>query len=147
MKRAIIMTLLAAACITMTGCWTFGNGKVDNPLTANPYQTGRTFVFVDVVTEPYQPTELALVISQVYAVTRINIDATEFVDLAVRAQINDLYADATPETREMIFNAYKALYARLTSEFEAYPELGRESVFREFSRGVNDALKLYKPGT
>lgn len=140
----LIVVCLAAACLH--GCGTFGNGKLDNPLVATPYQAGRTFVFLDVVTEPIQPEEVKAVTAQVYALAKLNVTGAEtLADDFIEAEIAGLYPDATPEFRQVLFNLYDKLTIRLLSQIDGNVELPRVEVLSEFNRGINDALALYKP--
>ena len=142
----IWLVLVLAVCFGMlSGCSTLGNGKIDNPIAANPYQAGRTFVFVDTISDPFQPAEVAAVIDQVHAIANMNIDAQNLADEFVRAQINELYADSTPEARASIFAIYKAFSARLLYQIELNPNMPEITVLSEFNRGVRDALAIYQP--
>jgi hypothetical protein len=127
------------------GCSTWGNGKVDVPFMEDPYQAGRTFVFIDVVTEPVQPDEVKVVVNQIYALAEGNFLNDNFADDFVRGQIEQLYPDATPEFRQVVFNLYDSLMLRVLYQIDANPDLSDTKVLTEFSRGINDALALYKP--
>lgn len=142
----LLICLICAICgSALTGCSTLGNGKVDVPVVGTPYQAGRTFVFVDTVTEPFQPAEVSAVIDQVYALAQTNLDADSLLDEVVRAQIDQTYADAPQETRDLIYNVYGALRARLDYQVSLNPELPKLEVFYEFNRGIRDALAMYQP--
>lgn len=127
------------------GCSTLGNGEIDIPLVDSPYQAGRTFVFIDTITEPFQPAELALAIDQVYALANANFETESFVDAIVQAQIDEMYADSTDESRAMIFAMYKAVFARIEFQVESNPELPEIEVIDQFFNGVRDALAVYQP--
>ena len=144
MKKIIDAGFLIAALALMAGCSTWGNGKVDLPFAETPYQAGRTFVFIDTITEPFQPLELSAAIDQVYAIASISLGAGGLLDEAVQAGIDQAYSDSTPETRAMIFNIYKAIYARIEIQIEANPEIPKPEVFSEFFRGVEHALLIYQ---
>lgn len=146
MKSAIAML---AMTLIVAGCSTWGNGKVDLPLANTPYQAGRTFVFVDTITEPFQHEELAEVIDQVYALAMINLDEVgeSTLDEIVRAQIEEVYSESTPATQNMIFEVYKAVFARITYQVEINPDLPDIEVLKEFNRGIVDALAIYQPKT
>lgn len=143
-SKALLATALLTGAALMSGC-TLGNGKIDNPLTATPYQSGRTFVFVDVVTSPVQPTEVKVVVNQVYALAQANILNDNLADEFVQAQIAQLYPDATPEFRQVLFNLYAALTARVLDQVDVNPGLPQSEILSEFNRGIRDALALYKP--
>jgi hypothetical protein len=143
--KKVMTALLLAALVTLTGCGTFGNGKLDNPLVATPYQAGRTFVFVDVVTSPVQPQEVQVVVNQVYAIAQNRYLDGSLTDDLIKAQIAQLYPDATPEFRQVMFNLYSALTARILNQAELNPDLPDIEVLSEFNRGIRDALELYKP--
>lgn len=148
MKKMIglgIATTLVAIMAIAAGCSTWGNGKLDNPLTSTPYQSGRTFVVVDLLTEDIQPKEMATVIDQVYALAKVDFTAEILSDELVKNQIDEMYPDSSVEFRQLIFNAYGILKIRLASEVEARVDIPDIEVVSEFFRGVNDALELYRP--
>lgn len=140
MNKGIIAMLLCAMAL-VSGCGIFGNGKID---VVTPYEAGRIFVFMDVVTEPIQPDELKIVTGQVYALAKLNV-TSDFTDELVKQQIAELYPDATEEFRAVLFNLYDALTIKLTAQLDAHAELPKIEVLSEFNRGINDALALYKP--
>ena len=145
MKKLLYITLISICVGLIQGCASWGNGKVDVPFAETPYQAGRTFVFVDTITEPFQPAEVAAAIDQIYAIAEINLDAATLLDEVVQAEINRLYADSTPATRAMIFNIYKAMYDRINFQINTNPDLPKPIVLTEFFRGVKDALAIYQP--
>lgn len=145
LRGIICFVLIVSSWSILSGCSTLGNGKIDVPIVGTPYQAGRTFVFVDTVTEPFQPAEVALVIDQVYALAQVNLDADSLLDEVVRNQIDQTYADAPPETRALIYNVYGALRARLDYQVSLNPDLPKLEVLSEFNRGIRDALAVYQP--
>lgn len=141
-----LMTLIVMVALALaSGCGTLGNGRLDNPLLATPYQAGRTFVFVDVVTEPVQPAEVQAVVNQVYSLAQRNL-GVDMLDNIVLAQIQAAYPDATPEFHQVVLNLYQALTARITEQLRINTDLPERQVLDDFNRGIRDALKLYKPG-
>lgn len=146
MKKVNYQLILIATIFSIcAGCSTWGNGKVDVPGFETPYQAGRTFVFVDTITEPFQPVEMAAAINQVYAVAEFNLNAETLLDEVVRAEIDALYADSTPEARAMIFNIYKAMFHRIEFQIDANPDIPKPEVLTQFFNGVTDALAIYQP--
>ena len=129
----------------VAGCGTLGNGKVDLPITDSPYQAGRTFVVIDLVTEPIQPDEVSHAFDQVYALVNMDFDMESASDEFVQQQIKALYPEATDAFRQSIFNVYGIVKIRLISEIESNIDLPELSVVSEFMRGVEDALALYRP--
>ena len=134
--------ILAIALMALVGCSTWGNGKIDSPF-GDPYQAGRTFVFIDVVTEPIQPDEMKVAVNAVYQLAKINIGA-DMADIIIKSEIEAAYPDATPEFRAVMFNMYGALKARLLDQIDLNPELPVPEILSEFNRGINDAVALYK---
>lgn len=148
MKKMIglgIITTLVAIMAIVAGCSTWGNGKLDNPLTSTPYQSGRTFVVVDIVTEPFQPKEMRMAIDQIYVIAQANSSAEDWSDAVVKESIDKIYKDTPVETREMIFNVYKAMFNRIRFQIEADPDRIYISTVHEFFDGVKDALEVYRP--
>ena len=144
---AAIMLACGVCMLLQPGCSTFGNGQIDVPLVGTPYQAGRTFVFVDTVSQPFQPAEVDGVIDQVYALAKTNLDAEDLLDEVVQAQIDAAYADATEETRALIYNVYAAVMDRITYQISLNTDLPELDVLSEFFRGVNDALAIYQSDT
>lgn len=143
---AVFMPLvMILSVIAISGCSTWGNGKVDVPFAESPYQAGRTFVFIDTITEPFQPAEVAAAIDQVYALATVNLDAEDMVDALVRAEIDNMYRGSTPEARAMIFTVYKAVFHRIEYQIKINPDIPRIEVLHEFFLGVEDALAIYQP--
>lgn len=140
-ERAGLLICIALIGFMLSGCAMFGQ---KGPITGDPYQAGRLFVFVDTVTEPFQPEEVSAVIDQVYAIANMNLETLDLGDAFVKAQIDQIYADSTPETRETLFNVYKAMVARLEYQIELNPDLPSIAVLDEFNRGIRDALAIYQ---
>ncbi len=144
--KKLLFALIAIALIgTLSGCGTFGNGQVDNPLGITPYKAGRIFVFTDVVTKPIQPDEVKEAVDVVYAVAVNNVLNTDMADETVRSIIAQRYPDATPEFREVLFNLYKTMTIRMLAQINANPKIPNIEVIDEFNRGIRDALALYNP--
>ena len=141
--KKYIMALFAITLLT--GCSTWFNGKIDNPLIGTPYQAGRTFVFLDVVTKPIQPEEMQRAIDIVYTVAVNNLINFDLTDETVKQIIAQRYPDATPEFRAVLFNLYKNMTIRLLSQVNANPNLPSSEIIEEFNRGIKDALALYNP--
>ena len=144
MKR-LDYAVLAVLVVLHGGCATWGNGKVDVPFAESPYQAGRTFVFIDTISEPFQHAEVAAAIDQVYALATVNLDAEDMVDELVRAEIDNMYRSSTPEAREMIFTVYKAVFHRIEYQIKINPDIPRIEVLHDFFRGIEHALMIYQP--
>lgn len=145
MTLEAVCALFCVICLLMLACScsTLGNGKIDNPLAITPYEAGRIFVFMDVVTQPIQPDEVKLAVSQVYALAEISV-SSDVADFVVKEEINRLYPAATPEFKAVLFNLYDKLTIRLLSQVGANPDLPQVEVFTQFQKGINDAVALYK---
>jgi len=140
--KTIAHITITAVMLLSAGCALFhGNDGL-----GAPYQAGYDFVLLDTITEPFQPEEVGFVIDQVYAAAEIGLGTEGLPDEVVRAEIDRLYADSTPEARQAIFNIYKAVLARITNQIGANPDLPKPEVLNEFFRGVRDALAVYRQG-
>jgi hypothetical protein len=142
MKKMLLAVLLLGM-VLIQGCSTWGNGKIDLPVDA--YQAGRTFVFVDTITQPYQPSEMKAAIHQIYAIASVNIEADVLLDEVVKQEIAKMYPDTSKEGKEMIFNVYKAMFHRIVFQIEKNPNIPKAKVLEEFFKGVRDALEVYQP--
>lgn len=142
-RNGIIYGALVGLVLSLFGCGTLGNGKIDSPVT--PYQAGRLFVFADVVTQPIQPDEVRPVVEAVYALAAANL-GEGMLDGIVVDEIDRAYPDASPEFRAVLFNVYDALKARLDFHLAANPEIPSPQVMEEFFRGVRDAEAVYRTG-
>ena len=142
-RNGIIYGALAGLVLSLFGCGTIGNGKIDSPVT--PYQAGRLFVFADVVTQPIQPAEVGPTIDAVYSLANANLGAG-MLDGIMVDEIARAYPDATPEFRAVLFNVYDALKARLDFHLAANPDIPSPKVLEEFFRGVRDAEAVYGKG-
>lgn len=142
-RNGIIYGALVGLVLSLFGCGTLGNGKLDLPVST--YEAGRLFVFADVITQPILPDEVRPVIDSVYALANANL-GPDMLDGLVVDEIARAYPDATPEFRAVLFATYDALKARLDFQIAAHPEIPSPELMAEFFRGVRDAEKVYRSG-
>ena len=144
-KKLSLLTALLLVYITIVGCTSWGNGQVDIPFMETPYQAGRTFVFIDTITEPFQPMEVSAAINEVYTIAEIHLSMSELIDEVVKKNIDTIYVDSNQETKDLIFNIYKAMFVRIEFQMDNNPVLPRIEVLNDFFEGVRDALRIYQP--
>lgn len=138
-KKIITGIIAAVFGFIIAGCM--------SPISSHvsPYKAGRLFVVADLITEPVQPKEVAEVVDQVYALAKVDFGAQELMaDELIKAQIEELYPDTTPEFRQMIFNVYSVIKIRLADQIQTNVDIPDVQVISEFMRGVSDATKLYR---
>ena len=150
-RRVMLLTLIALVGLGITsmlgGCSTVGNGRIDVPGFEDPYQAGRTFVFLDTRFKSYEPAEVRLATDSVYRIALANLDSPIVLDSIVRAQIEQEFSAQTPQERELIYNLYKGAMARVESQIDKFPRMTEIEVLDLFFWGVRDALAVYQPET
>jgi len=133
-----MLSLAAATALLVQGCAFMPKSDPDRPA----YQAGRYAAFFYTLTKPALPEKVRLAVDNGYGVLSIVLaNGTVPLDAAVSSRIDEMYADASPEFRAMIFNFYKMAVQRLQAEMELAPHIPSIEIVDNFMAGVADSLK------
>lgn len=137
--KYLAVILLAAS---LTGCALFKGVTNSGP---SVYEAGYAVVEFDMITKPFQLTEVREIVNTLYLIAQGHLEAGTLTDEIMRDAIARAFEGRPPEEMQAILSLYIVAKNRLLRQIDIHPDLSRLELLNEFFRGINAARAVYYP--